>query len=453
MPAMNRPPAASWQKILDALAQAIASGRLRPGQPVPSHREAAREWGVATATVTRAYAEAIRQGLLAARVGNGTVVAAPRTLHEPAQALGTDVHNLAVNAAAAPARLNAAALLRDAFERLAGGAGHALFARADQVSEEPRQLAAAAAWLESLGAPCAQAQVFAAPGSQAALLVTLRALAAHGGAIACEPRVNPGLIAAADFVGARLVPVEVDAEGLRPERLRAAIEAHGVRAVHASPTCSNPLALRWSAARRREIAQIAQQHGLWLIEDDDALPLETEPLPLCALAPQRTVLLAGVSKLAGFALRSGFARVPDALADAWRRHLRAAVWMASPIPLEILAHWQQAGLLAELAAARRAELAERQGLAQAALGRHGYRAPPTGPHGWLPLAAPWDGERFAFHAQRRGVAIATEAEFLPGPRDAHASGVRLSLAAARSTQALRTALAALARLLDDGPPR
>jgi DNA-binding transcriptional regulator YhcF (GntR family) len=53
----------------------IASGRLRPGDRVPSTRQLTREWGVAIATATRALSTLQSEGLVRSVVGVGTVVA------------------------------------------------------------------------------------------------------------------------------------------------------------------------------------------------------------------------------------------------------------------------------------------------------------------------------------------------------------------------------------------
>src|ERR1700730_17431462 len=59
----------------EALTADIASGRLRRGQQLPTHRALAKALDIDLTTVTRAYAEARQRGLTEARVGQGTFVA------------------------------------------------------------------------------------------------------------------------------------------------------------------------------------------------------------------------------------------------------------------------------------------------------------------------------------------------------------------------------------------
>ena len=58
--------------IADALGEDTARGRLKAGTRLPTHRELADQLGVTVGTVTRAYAEAARRGLVSGEVGRGT---------------------------------------------------------------------------------------------------------------------------------------------------------------------------------------------------------------------------------------------------------------------------------------------------------------------------------------------------------------------------------------------
>ena len=65
---------ARYRAIADALAADIDLGRLPEGTRLPTHRALAQALDVTVGTVTRAYAEAERRGLVEATVGRGTFV-------------------------------------------------------------------------------------------------------------------------------------------------------------------------------------------------------------------------------------------------------------------------------------------------------------------------------------------------------------------------------------------
>ena len=63
-----------YQKIVSAIRQEILSGRLQPGDRLPSIREMTVEWGCTPGTVQRAYHELVGQELVVSRPGQGTHV-------------------------------------------------------------------------------------------------------------------------------------------------------------------------------------------------------------------------------------------------------------------------------------------------------------------------------------------------------------------------------------------
>src|SRR5215831_18889632 len=76
-PDLRSRPGPRYAAIAEALAADAGEGRLRPGARLPTHRELADRLGVTVGTVTRAYAEAARRGLVSGEVGRGTFVRAP----------------------------------------------------------------------------------------------------------------------------------------------------------------------------------------------------------------------------------------------------------------------------------------------------------------------------------------------------------------------------------------
>ena len=72
--------------IAELLGEDIGEGRLAAGQRLPTHRDLAWRLGVTVGTVTRAYAEAGRRGLIAGEVGRGTSVREPVPIDLPVAA-------------------------------------------------------------------------------------------------------------------------------------------------------------------------------------------------------------------------------------------------------------------------------------------------------------------------------------------------------------------------------
>jgi GntR family transcriptional regulator len=66
-----------YQQIVDQVARAIAAGKVRPGDRLPTVRSLAEELVINPNTVARAYTILEQQGLVVTKTGSGTFVAAP----------------------------------------------------------------------------------------------------------------------------------------------------------------------------------------------------------------------------------------------------------------------------------------------------------------------------------------------------------------------------------------
>src|SRR5260370_10779139 len=77
LPDLSRFSGPRYRAIAEALAADIRDGRLTPGTRLPTHRDLAWRLHVTVGTVSRAYAEAERRGLIGGEVGRGTYVREP----------------------------------------------------------------------------------------------------------------------------------------------------------------------------------------------------------------------------------------------------------------------------------------------------------------------------------------------------------------------------------------
>ncbi|PYQ56281.1 MAG: GntR family transcriptional regulator, partial [Acidobacteria bacterium] len=87
-------PAPIWKQIEEGMRRLIALGALKPGAPVPSMRDLARDLRVNPNTVSRAYQRLTEGGVLSVRRGEGTFVA-----DQPAQPRKSEKHEMLRDAA------------------------------------------------------------------------------------------------------------------------------------------------------------------------------------------------------------------------------------------------------------------------------------------------------------------------------------------------------------------
>ncbi|MDX6752286.1 PLP-dependent aminotransferase family protein [Geminicoccaceae bacterium 1502E] len=429
--------------IVEALERDTSAGRLRPGERLPTQRALAAALGCDLTTVTRAYAEARRRGLIEAVVGRGSFVA------ETPGAAGPAV-DMSMNLPPVPPGLDLPALLATGLEAL-GRQGE----RAGLLTYRPSggtaaERAAASLLVEGRTGPLDPSRVLLAPGGQAALVAALTTLARPGDIVLAEDLAYLGFRAAAGHLGLQVRPVATDGEGLLPDALDAACRAGAPRLLYCVPTAHNPTTATMGEARRRAVLAVAARHGLPVVEDDAYGLLAGEgPPPLAALDPDRVIHLASLAKCLSPALRLAAVVAPPSMAGRLAAALRAVALMTSPLMAALLARWIEDGTALRVIRAVRREAAERQRLAARLLPAACIAAHPRAHHLWLRLPRPWTSAAFLDHMRAQGLALVPASAFATGERSPEA--VRIALGAAPDQPTLERALTAVARTLDSRP--
>lgn len=435
-------------RIVDALAADIASGRLVRGQQIPTHRALASALDVDLTTVTRAYGEARRRGLLEAQVGRGTFVS--ETTARAARNILFQVKiDLSMNLPPQPVEANLDLRIAQGLQAVQNELSFSAFLNYQRPGGSDDEREIAAKWLR-LRVPEASAErVVIYPGNQAILFNAMMSLTSPGDVVLTETLTFPGVKAAAEQLRVRLVGVAMDEEGIRPDALRAACKTHKPKAVYLVPTQHNPTTATLGTERRKIIADIIRKNGLFLIEDDAYGLLEPTVSPIANLIPERTYLAVGLSKCIAPALRVSFLVAPDPLAEQkMTSNLQATMLMPAPLMVALVTHWLRSGIADKIILAIRNEAIGRQQLARKFLKGVPYAAKSNGHHLWLPLPAQWNRPEFLAQVLRHGLAVVGDDAFAVG--NIASPAVRVSLGAARNRAELAQALQCLADTLKSG---
>ncbi|MBM7112590.1 PLP-dependent aminotransferase family protein [Archangium primigenium] len=447
-----------YRVIADALGEDRAAGRLVPGARLPTHRELAERLGVTVGTVTRAYAEAEKRGLVRGEVGRGTYVRGdedtsahmprPMALEDEAGDEAAPVE-LGINAPATPPGDPASHALRRALEalgrspRLPGLLGYQPAAGARAHRE------AGAAWAARFGLEARPEQVVVCAGGQHAMEVALAALTRPGDTLVTEALTYPGIKVLARRFQLRLQGLAMDAGGLMPEALESACRAGPVRLLYTQPTGHNPTGGVQGEERRRALAEVARRHGVLVLEDDayGLLPL-ARPAPLATFLPEATYFIAGVSKLLTPGLRIGYLVAPArARGERLAEEVGLASLMTTPLMAEVLTRWVEDGTADALVEGQRGETAERRALAREVLGEGVRWDGAALYHLWLPLPEGRRGEEFAAQALRHGVSV-TPAELFAAGGGVGPAAVRVCIGTPRTRAQLERGLIRLRAVLD-----
>lgn len=441
-----------YLEIAEAIRQDALNGTLKPGDRLPPQRELAYRLGVTTGTVTRAYAEAEKMGLLSGEVGRGSYLKAPSPVAAPFQSLPKETGGLIdLSLATAPPVTDPAEIDR-ALEQVTRSA-----ARLDLLSYPPpegfplhRQMGVS--WLARSGIAVDESRVVVTAGAQAAIIAVLSSITQPGDRMFVESLNYPTIKGIARHLGVTLVPIEMDDGGLVPDSLDRAARNGEARLLYVVPTLQSPTTASLDATRRQAIVETARRTNMTIIEDDlfRLLDPRLQPPALFSLAPERTYHLTSVSKTLAPGLRVGFLIGPDGREQTLVRQQTVTGGRSVGIAAEVVRHWIESDAASRILANIIAENAARRSIARDALRSRSILCAPGAPFLWLKLPDQWQPGDFARAALDRGVKIT------PGPafaidRRSDDRAVRVCFSGAASMPDLRRALQVLDGLLDEDP--
>ena len=435
--------------IADALATDLEAARLKPGERLPTHRDLARALGVNVVTITRAYAEAARRGLVEGHVGRGTFVRRieerPRSL--PRRGVGAGAIDLSQNQIALdPKSLDVRALFEELGERV-----EAAFHAGYQPAGQSEHRAAGAQWLARAGLRTDPERVLVTTGGQQALAAVFATFAKAGDTVLVEELTYAGVKSLAALFRLRLHPVAIDEQGLVPESLEEACRRGNPKLLYCMPNLHNPTGVVLSEERRHAVARLAERYDLLVLEDDaSGFLLEAPPPPICELVPERGLFVSSLSKSLAPALRVGYLAAPAREIEKLHQTQAALTWMTPALTAELASHLVRSGELARVADKKRAEVRRRRALFQRALGHLATPSHPDSPCLWVTLPEPWRGEEFVAAAERAGVLLSA-AEVFVVSRAHTPHAVRLCPGTPLARADVETALARLAHLLEGVP--
>ncbi|AVY95627.1 MULTISPECIES: MocR-like pyridoxine biosynthesis transcription factor PdxR [Microvirgula] len=341
------------QRIQRALRALILDGALGPGVKLPATRALATSLGVARDTVENAYVQLHRDGFIARQKGSGSYVSETvgtelrgaarkrmklqdhkRSTMEPGAGLsrrgrmildsGGTIDQQVIKAFATGLP-ETRTFPTDVWERLQRQAlkdyRAQVLLHGDPQGAMPLRKAIAAYLNLERGAKAAPEQILVLSSTRQALFLCAQLLVDAGRPILME---NPGYYGAKkafESTEARVVPIDVDAQGIRTDLLRA--DRSGADCVYVTPSHQYPTGATLSLERRLELISWAAENGKWIIEDDYDSEFHYDGLPTACVQGldkyQRTIYIGTFSKTLYPGLRMGYMVIPPELVSAFAR--------------------------------------------------------------------------------------------------------------------------------------
>lgn len=318
-------------RLAGALERAIERGEIAPGARLPSERALAASLAVSRTTVVAAYELLRQRGRAESRQGSGT-----RAIG------GSGAHSALAERRGSPETIPATStlVLRTLTEDHSGsisflaahlpGAGpllEAAFGRTRRdlaaLSEHhgymplglPALRAALARYLSDRGLPTKEEQVLITNGAQQGIALAAGLLVTPGDEVILEDPTYPGAIDLFGAARARFVSVPPAGEPTALEKIAAAVRRPRARLLYLLPTFHNPTGAVLPERARREIARLAEQSGIPVLEDQtlsDVSLGSSPPPPIASFTRKADVLTIGsLSKQYWGGLRIGWIRGPE----------------------------------------------------------------------------------------------------------------------------------------------
>jgi len=309
--------------------------------------------------------------------------------------------------------------------------------------------------LRDAGMPCSAEEILITSGSLQGLDLVNQLLVGPGDTVIVEQMTYGGAITRLQRIGANIVGVALDRDGLSSALLKSALEdlkRRGIRAkyIYTIPTVQNPTATVMSEARRGEILALSAQYGVPVFEDEcyaDLVWQGIRPRALHAMADNDAVIHIGsFSKSIAPAMRIGY------LVAGWPLMSRILAVKSDggsgAIDQMILAEYCASRFEAHVRTLRKALRRKLDVMTEAVREQFGAEAEFDDPAGgiflWVKLPAGVNTTRLAQVAQQAGVAINPGAEWMT---DAEAGQTRLRLCFAHpAEQVIRDGVARLAEV-------
>jgi GntR family transcriptional regulator/MocR family aminotransferase len=304
--------------LMDALREAVRTGRLTPGTRLPSSRSLAADLGVARNTVADSYAELIAEGWLTAQQGSGTRVArraAPRRTPPPTGARPTRQRPVYGLMPGSPklAEFPRAQWLAAA-RRALTAAPHDAFGYGDPAGRVELRTVLADYLARARGVYAEPERVVICSGFQHGLMLTAQTLMARRArAVAVESYGFDVYRDLLEHAGLRIPSLRVDEHGACTEDLAS---MRGVGAVLLTPAHQYPTGVELHPNRRAAAIDWARATAGLILEDDYDGEFRYDRRPVGALQgldPDRVVYFGSASKSLAPGLRLAWMVVPDGL--------------------------------------------------------------------------------------------------------------------------------------------
>lgn len=384
-----------------SIEEAVHDGSLLPGESLPTIRQLATTLRVSPVTVAAAYRRLHSRGMVVGEGRRGTIVR-PNPASPVLPVDQRPVSEELVDLASGNPDPDLLPLLSPALGSIS--AQPRLYGES---TLNARLMSFAAGEFAADGV--APDHIAVTSGALDALERVFREHLRSGDRVAVEDPSIPALLDLITASGFHPIPVQMDAEGPRPDSLADAL-AGGIRSVVVTARAQNPTGAALSKARAAELARVLKGHAnVLVIENDPAGPVAGVPYTTACNGLKRWAVVRSVSKFLGPDLRLAVLAGDElTIARLQGRQSLGVRWVSHLLQDLALALWSDPSSGRRLAHAANVYASRRRALTDA-LARLGIAADArSGFNLWIPVREETSAVQ---HLQAAGWAVAAGERF------------------------------------------
>lgn len=275
-------------------------------------------------------------------------------------------------------------------------------------------------WIAERHGDVDPAQVMVTNGSLEAGAMLFAHLVRPGTRVAVEQPTYDRTLLLLQQLGAELVPIPLEADGLDVAALEAALADGPIAFVHVIPNAHNPAGCTLSVEKRRRLVELAAEHDFFIFEDDPyrELPFEGEPLEtmLSMDSGDKVIHASSFSKTVSPGVRVGYLVGPTAEIAKLSKHANEQYISPNMLAESIVLELCRSGALDENISFVKGELKARcEALVEALRERIPeavFVVPQGGYFLWLDLAQGTDTKALLAEAKGEGVSFVAGPDFM-----------------------------------------
>jgi 2-aminoadipate transaminase len=435
-----------YLQIKDSLRCLIVQGTLRPGERLPSTRQLALKLGINRMTVDAAFRQLEADGLVTSHVGRGTFVTrqagmepkrrielngdpeaisrlwAPLFVDHRASAMSMPtmssrpgVKTISFVAAAPPPDLFPAIDFRRCADAVLKRRAHEISRIGSSDGFGPLK-SYLTRWLTQSGIPAVEDEIVITTGCQQSMDLIRKLLLGPGDSLVMENPTYPGAVAALAPSPVERLQVPVAERGMDLRGIHSLLSHHRCKLIYAVPNFQNPTGRTIPLEARQQLASLASQFRIPIVEDDvfGELRYSGPVVPtLRALCPEMVIYIGSFSKMLTPGLRLGWVLAPQPVIRHINMLKQATDLHTNLLIQAVMDEFCRRDLLnRHLKRVRRIFMKRRDAMAEA-LHRHfpaetRFEVPDGGLSMWVSLPPDVNTENLLAAAAERGV------QYLPG---------------------------------------